>query len=423
MKRRKGRHQETAPNEAKNRKYTSYEDEPLEEYEESIPAPTNLTKKFIYVFIILFLAVAGALAFFYVDVLTPENISHWFHYELLGKSEGDGYPVRFDGISVNAENFSLLDNSPIYCSDISVVTLNSNAGVYQNTQHAFAKPIMKTNGGYSIVYNSDATGYKILNRNSTLNSGNTERKLFDADVSSSGSYALLNYGDDYLSMLSVYKNDNTKRYSYSFADYYVNRVSLSNDNNRAALSGISANNGSPISVIYIIAFNQENYLQKYEIENTYFYDIVYLENGNVFAVGDTSACYIDVASGKKTDLSYNGKTLTDYCLKRNYGILLSLSDNPDGRNCDVLSYNDRGSIDFQFNTGNKILSLDYNQGTVAALFPTNVALLDEKGKKLAEKNVDADIKTIRLCSDSETVYMLGKSTIDMINFSKDLSDK
>ena len=106
MKRRKGRHQETAPNEAKNRKYTSYEDEPFEEYVESVPAPTNLTKKFINVFLILFIAVAGALAFFYIDVLTPENISHWFHYELLGKTEGDGYPVRFDGISVNAENFS-----------------------------------------------------------------------------------------------------------------------------------------------------------------------------------------------------------------------------------------------------------------------------------------------------------------------------
>ncbi len=419
MKRRKGRHQETAPNEAKNRKYTSYEDEPFEEYVESVPAPTNLTKKFINVFLILFIAVAGALAFFYIDVLTPENISHWFHYELLGKTEGDGYPVRFDGISVNAENFSLLGNSPIYCSDTSVVVLNSNGGTYLNTQHAFAKPIMKTNGNYSIIYNSDATGYKIMNRDSVLYSGSTQRKIFNVDVSSGGTYAVLNYGDDYLSSFTVFKNDNTKRYSYSFADYYVNRVSLSNDNLRAALSGVSANNGGIISVIYVLDFNQENYVQKYEVEDSYIYDLVYLDNGNVFAVGDTSAFYIDVANGTKTDLSYNGKTLTEYCMKRGYGIILSLSDNPDGRNCDIISYNSDCKMDFTINTGGRILSIDYSKGTVACLQPSSVVLYDKNSKKLDEKDVDADIKSISICDDRKTVYMLGKSSVQKALFDYD----
>ena len=134
---------------------------------------------------------------------------------------------------------------------------------------------MKTNGNYSIIYNSDATGYKIMNRDSVLYSGSTQRKIFNVDVSSGGTYAVLNYGDDYLSSFTVFKNDNTKRYSYSFADYYVNRVSLSNDNSRAALSGVSANNGGIISVIYVLDFNQENYVQKYEVEDSYIYDLVY----------------------------------------------------------------------------------------------------------------------------------------------------
>lgn len=422
MKRRKGRHQETAPNKAKDRKYTSYEDEPLKEYGDSIPAPSNLTKKFINVFLILLVAVMAALAFFYIDVLTPENISHWFHYELLGKTEGDGYPIRYDGISIEPENFSLLNNSPVYCSDTSTVVLNSNAGVYLDSQHSFAKPIMKTNKGFAVVYNSDATGYEILNRDNVVYTGTASKKIFDADVNSSGTYGVLTYGDDYLASLTVYKNDNTKRYSYSFADYYVNRISLSNNDSRIAVSGVSANNGGLISVIYILDMNQENYLQKYEVEDTYIYDIVYLDNGNVAAVGDKGAFFIDVENGKKTDISYSNKVLTVFKIKRDYGMLLSLSENPDGRSCEILGITDTGKTEFSIDTGNRLLSLDINGKAVAALFPSQISIYNSGGKVLSSGAVGTDTKKICLCDDKKTVYSLGKSEITKTEFDFDASE-
>ncbi len=411
MKRRKGRYQETAPNKAKDRKYTSYEDAPLEEYEETMPAPTNLTKKFINVFLILFVAVLGALAFFYIDVLTPENISHWFHYELLGKTEGKGYPIRYEGISINSENFDLIGGTPVYCSDTSVVMLNNNAGDYQNIQHAFAKPILKTNGNYAVVYNSDAIGYKIMTRNDELYSNSADKKILDCDITSSGSFATLTYGNDYLSALTVYKSDNSKRYSYSFADYYVNRVSLSNDNSKAALSGVSANNGGLISVIYILDFNQENYLQKYEVEDSYIYDLCYLDNGNVIAVGETGSYYVDVGSGKKYDHYFDNRTLTTFILQRKLGALLSLSDNPDGRSCDIVSIDPDGKKEFAFSTNKKLISFDYNGGVVSALFPSEIVLYDSKGQQLAGSTVSADTRKICLSDDHKTVYSLGKSEI------------
>lgn len=421
MKRRKGRHHETAPNQAKDRKYTSYEDEPLKEYNETIPVPANLTKKFINVFLILLIAVMAALAFFYIDVLTPENISHWFHYELLGKTEGEGFPVRYEGISIEPENFSLIDNCPVYCSDTSAIVLNSNAGVYLDSQHSYAKPVMKTNKGYAIVYNSDATGYEILNRNSVVYSGTASKKIFDADVSSGGVYGVLTYGDDYLANLTVYKNDNTKRYSYSFADYYVNRISISNNDARIAISGVSAKDGGLISVIYILDMNQENYLQKYEVEDTYIYDIVYLDNGNVAAVGDTGAFFIDVKNGKKTDISYSNRVLTTFRLCRDYGALLSLSENPDGRSCEIVGINNTGKTDINFDTENRLLSLDINGKAISALFPSQIAVYNFNGKKLASAAASTDTRKICLCNDKKTLYTLGKSEITKTTLDYDAS--
>lgn len=410
----KGRYQHTNPNKASKRKYMSYEDVPLREYRDTEPVPQNLTQKFIKVFFFLFIAVVAVMAMINVDNLTPDNISHWFQYDLLGKTEGSGYPVRFNGISVNSNNFSVMDRTPVYCSDTSVVVLNSNAGEYQNTQHAFANPIMKTNMNYSIIFNADATNYKIINRESTVYSGTTDKKLFDADVAENGTYALLTYGSDYLSALNVYKSDNNKRYSYSFADYYVNNLSLNNTGSGAALSGVSAKNGGLISVIYILDFNQENYLQKYEIEDSYIYEIKYLDNGNVIAVGDSCAYHIDVENGKKTDINYGSKTLTTYTLNAKFGLLLSLSVNPDGRECDIIAINNTGKTETEINTKNKVESLDYKNEKIAALLPSSVVIYDTSGKQLAISETSTDAR--KACfADNNTLYVLGTSNISKIS--------
>ncbi len=392
------------------RKYMSYEDVPLADYRDIDPIPQNLTKKFFKIFLILFLGVVIVLALINLDQLTPDNISHWFQYELLGKTEGAGYPVRFVGTSINTENFSLMDRSPVYCSDTSVVVLNSNAGEYQNNQHSFANPILKTDEEFSIIYNADATGYRILDRNSTVYSGTSERKLFDADIAANGNYALLTYGNDYLSALTVNDKDNNKIYGYSFAEYYVSNVSINSKGTRAALSGISAKDGGIISVIYILDFSQKTYYQKYEFEDSYIYDICYLDNDNVIAVGDGSAYHIDIENKKMTEISYESRILSTYTLKRDYGVLLSLSVNPDGRNCDIVAINSEGKCDAEINTENRIMSLDYRNQKICVLFPSNVIIYDLNGIQLLTNEISADARKICFC-DSNTLYILGTSNI------------
>lgn len=413
MKKKKGRYVQAEPNTAKRRKYISYEDEPLRENENIEPTPQNLTKRFLKVFGILFLAVVAVLALINIDYLTPENISHWFQYELLGKTEGNGYPVRFSGISVDTENFALMDVLPVYCSDTSVVVMNSNAGEYQNTQHSYANPVLRTNSGCALVFNSDATGFRIINRDSTVYTGSADKKLFDADIASNGTYALLSYGVDYLSTLNVYKSDNSKKYSYSFADYYVNKVSLNSNGSKAALSGVSAKNGGLISAIYILDFNQENYLQKYEVEDAYIYDLHYTENGNVYAVGNNGAYFINIEKNEKTDISYESKTLTAYDLRSDDGLILSLSSNPDGRDCDIQVFDNDGKQKAYHKTNSRVISVDGRYDRFAVLTPNLVGIYDMNGNNLTNVTVAADARKICFL-DNHTIYVLGKSEISKL---------
>ena len=395
------------------REYMSYEDVPLEEYRYNEPEPSNITGKFIKIFLILFLSVAAVIAVMNIDKLTPDNIAHWFQYDVLGKTDGDGYPISFTGSVVETGNFDLIKGVPVYCSDTTLAVLNNNAGKYQENQHSYASPVLSVNGGYGIIYNTDATGYTVFDRDNQIYSSSSTKKIYAADVAANGIYALLTRSDDYLSKLTAYRTDNLEKYEYAFADYYVNTVSLNNNGTRAVLSGMSARNGEMISVIYILDFRQSSYLQKYEFDDVYIYEVKYLDSGNVVAVGDKKACFINVEEGQKTDIDYSSRTLTTYNLKRDYGMLLSLSANPDGRDCNILTVKADGELKDEIETRDKIISLDIYEEKPAALFADRITSYNFNGKPLGRVSVPLDSKKL-CCCDKNAFYVLGKSRISRL---------
>lgn len=413
MKENKGRYKASALNKPSEREQLSYEDVPLRDYRDIEPEPEHSTKQLIHIILILFFSVAVVLAVYNIEYLTPDNISHWFQYDLLGKTEGDGYPANFEGVGVETKNFGLMNGVPVYCSNSNAVVLNPNAGQYQSVQHSFASPVLSINSNYSIIYNLNATGYKVINRNEVVHEGNTKHKIFSADVSSNGVYALLTYGDDYFSTLSVYRSDEKLKFSYSFADYYVNTVSIDRKGEKAVVSGVSAKDGGLISVIYILDFTQESYVHKFEFDNEYIYDLKYLNNDCAVAVGTIGAYYININDKKLNTISYNAKTITAYKLDRNYGMLISLSTNPDGRNCDFLLVKADGSKTNDINIGSEITAFDYRNGTIAILSNAVVTFYTEDGAKLQEFSASTDIRNICFFEEDK-LYALGKSSVSVL---------
>ena len=193
----------------------------------------------------------------------------------------------------------------------------------------------------------------------------------------------------------------------------MNTVSLNKSGTRAVLSGMSARNGEMISVIYILDFRQSSYLQKYEFDDVYIYEVKYLDSGNVVAVGDKKACFINVEEGQKTDIDYSSRTLTTYNLKRDYGMLLSLSANPDGRDCNILTVKADGELKDEIETRDKIISLDIYEEKPAALFADRITSYNFNGKPLGRAAVPLDSKKL-CCCDKNAFYVLGKSRISRL---------
>ncbi len=398
-----------------NRKVVSYEDMPIDEYEVST-VPKHIFKKMLKAIGIIFISVAILLVILNWNYLTSEQFANWFNYEFLGKSYGDGYPVNIVGTNVKSQNMTLVNGGTLaYCSDTAILTLNSTAGEIMNEQHSFSTPSLKTAGNYMMVSSTGAKSYKVLMSNKLVYTGTTNDKIFDADVSSNGRYAVLTETDGYFAKLTAYLSDNREKYNYSFADNYAYALSLNSDGTKAAVAAINSTNGSFSAIIYLLDFNSSECKAKYVFEDDYIYDICYLNNGNIIAIGTNSAYFIDVENQSKTTIEYNSATLTQYKSNKESGVLLSLSDTPDGKDCNLMYINQDGTTQYRFSLGAKVDAIDLYGASAVAVIQDKAYFYNESGLVVSQAECGRDTKQICMLN-TNTAYTLGNSEISMLTF-------
>lgn len=402
---------------AADRKVVSYEDVPIDEYDEAAPIQPEVVKKLLKVLLIIFACVIVLLAILNWNKLSPENVSRFIQYDLLGISQGEGYPSKINGNEVTSGDFMLMDEkTPVYVSDTSVVLLNDNAGQRQNIGHAFANPILQTSRDYALVFNAGGTGLRIFTHNDSLYEIALENKIFCADISDSGSYVVVTQTDDYLSKLTAYTKDKKQKYVYSFADYYINTVSVNSSGTCAIVSGVSARKGSLVSAVYILDFSQNDYIAKYEIPDNIIYDVEIFDNGNAAAIGKKESYFFDIENNKKNVIEYDSKTLTDYEMTVDHGIALSLAHYPDGRDCDILTISPEGKTTSSFPTGLRVDSVSLGNENVAVSAGSDIHLFkQENGASLGQKKSDQSIKKIQMANDN-VVYALGVTEVQKFEF-------
>ena len=152
----------------------SYEDMPLDDYEQEKTDISPEAVKKIIIGVCVALA-AGLIVFAFAnrDNLTWDNISNWWTYDVLGNA-GNGYPVNLIGTEVKSGNFAVNQNHVAYASDTSFVTLNSTGSEIANVQLRYSKPVMKSSGNRFLTYGIGTTGYQIQDFDGMLYSGEAE---------------------------------------------------------------------------------------------------------------------------------------------------------------------------------------------------------------------------------------------------------
>ena len=381
---RNGRYAETKPN--KERTVISYEDMPLEDYEQE---RTNISpkavKKIIIAVAIALVAGLLVLAFANRDKLSPENLSMWWSYEVLGNG-GKGYPVELVGSEVKKGNFAVNQSRVAYASDTSFVTLNSSGKEIANVQLRYSKPVMKSGENRFLTYGLGDTGYQILTYDKELYAGTAEGVIFTGDIAPNGNFCLVT-------------------------------VAINSDGSGCVACGITSNNGAMRTGIYVLDFSKEEPVGKYTIENDSILDSRYISGRRIALVGENASYVVKVGEEDYASVKYEGK-LTNYCFSpstRSYAIALSKSG--DGRSCTLIRYNDNGDVQTQIDTEKGAESFSVFKGTMAVLDGNTIYTFNSEGNITNTCDAGTGATAVSLTSDS-TAYVLSINQMRYFDLAK-----
>lgn len=399
----------------KKREVLSYEDIPIDEYDENAELPkVKITQKTKQVLLIVFVLVLVMIMWVNWSNLQPKNVVSWVQNSVLGISTGEGFPLPIRGTQVEKENFKLMGDEALAVSDTSVVILNKTAKETRNTQHSFNKPASAVGGGVSIIYNRGGNGYQIESNSGNQKKMNTSEPIISACISSSGNYAVVTQAKDYLAALTVYDRDHVERYKYSFSDSYVTDIDINSAGNQVAVATIQTVNGQVNTILYVLDISTTTPKLKQEIPGNMSVSADYLSNENVAVIGDSFASVVETSAGKRKDYSYNKRMLMSYTVNPEIGIGLALSSASDGRNCEFVLIDSGGTTHAEFPTPYKAISLALKGNTIAMLSDGNIQAYNTKGENWNSVPVGSDAKKILLYG-AKSAYVLGVSEIRHAN--------
>ena len=402
------------------RKVLSYEDMPLEEYkQQDVEISKSAVKRIIIVVIIM--VVLGLIVFAVAnrDNLTPEKISNWFRYEILGTHD-KGYPVKVVGSTVTESNF-YSDNGVAYVSDTAYVSLASTGDELCYTRHSFSKPMLICEGDNVMIYNLGGNGYAVGNKKKlgALRTTKDEKYLITADINSNGDYCIVHQADGYLSKIIVYNKDNEQIYAYSFAKYYINSVALNSQGTGCIACGVTGDSGSMSGIAYLLDFTKEEPAATFTLDENIVYSVEYLSNKKVCIVCSATSYMLDVGSGSLNQVDYGNMELTAYDIDTDTdSLVLSLSRSGDGRLCSLEYIDSSGKVLNVIDSKHSVESLSLYKNRIGILDSGECYIYDTQGKKLGKSDAGNGAIAIRL-DDVDIAYVLGVNDINKItNFKK-----
>lgn len=394
---------------------SEYDEEADIPLQEDHPHKSRFTKKQI-IFAVVIVLVLFVVVFYAsnADKLSFHNISNFINYGVLNRSSEESFPLDIQGESIRAGNFVRKGQDICYCSDTKTQVLNNYGRSVWSVQHAFINPVLTTSENKVMVYNLGGTGFQIIDTNGDVYSADAPDNILVAAINRDGVYALVTQNSGYHSKLYVYNEENEQIFAYSFADYYVTSVSLSESGKRAVVSGVSALDGVDIASLYVLDFTKDTPLYFSELEGNIIYDVCYMSDKYACAIGRSGSYVINTYNGAFESFSYDGRDLTAYDINTETDTYtISLSASGDGRNCEIISFGSTGKQDRSFTVDEKIIGLSTYKGRVSLLTNDSVMLYAKDGGHYNDEALRSDPHSVVMYTSSDA-YVLCTGYIEAI---------
>ncbi len=344
----------------------------------------------------------------------PENIILFIKNSFTPSISDCQFPYKLHSSTTSAENFQLSSGGLCVLSDTGFSIISGGKKILKSEKHSFSNPALKTSGMRQIIFDRGGTDFKIESSSDTLFQGSTDKNIISCAISENGVFAIAKQSISHLAEMNVYNKNGREKYKYCFSDYYISDITLNSFGTEGAACGIDSNNGNIISNIYIINFSSETPKHQFLLEDNMVTKIEYLPNGNVLAIGDKYAAFLNINSDSINKFDYENKLLKFYDINKQDSICFCLSSsvNETGED-EIIIFNNYGNEIRKIKTSESFSGIAKHKNRIIGITKNKIISYNSHGHYEGYMEFYNNAKKIILTSHSNA-YTLENGVINKV---------
>ena len=284
----------------------------------------------------------------------------------------------FDFFHTDAVSYSVDQNQSftLYRQGIAVagnrsVTLFSSSGRQSISEKIqYRNPVAVGSGKYLLIYDLGGNQYALYNSYTCVWSGTSTRTIRGADLSDSGSFAIITDAADYLSVVEYYNGNFGLRNRYSY-QAYVTDVSINAKGTGLAVLISDANAGSFSTELRLYEPGSDRESSRTRISDSLGWTCSYTSAGNIAVLTGTEITFLNSKGEILGQDAFDGTSVKSAELNE-YGAAILLAARERQTDCSLRIYDKNGKRQYREQIGENYQSLSLTSGAIYLLAANGV---------------------------------------------------
>lgn len=254
-----------------------------------------------------------------------------------------------------------------------------------------ANSVSKSQGKFVIVGDVDGNNIYIIKDAEIQQTITTKGKIKNFSVNSSGFCVAVTEGDMGKRNVTAYNTKGEEVFVWDSGNMLVLNAVIAENNKNIIVSAVDTKDGKMKTVLnfYNVSKSEAVASESYDGELISALTV----NGNyVYCVGDTKTLIYKVSGGKKSEISYSGKSVITYEVNNSGIVMAFLESTLTGKRYNIESYTEAGKRRGTFEYDYDINYLDIADDVIAIDRGGLIGVINYKGreKALIDPGVDVD---------------------------------
>ncbi|MDE5605082.1 MAG: hypothetical protein K2I73_05815 [Eubacterium sp.] len=376
-------------------------------------AKTKKKLKFLWILVILIVAIIIVLKVCEIDfskLFSSDNESKNSYSASV--EEQEGFPYKIDAgdhtvLSVVGNELAVL-NSASYA-----VVDSDDAEEYIHDDHGYANPILKTSGGYSLIFDQGSTSYRLDTRKDNIYENSTEGEILCADVSDTGSIAVATVSGTQKSRVQVFSKSFSEKMNYEIRGGYITSIAIDDSGKKIAFVVMNSENASIKSTLYTMRVRDAEPKAHIDYKGSSVLDIHFASSA-IYVVGNDFVSVVTSLQKETKVLEQGNINTLAYCYNPADYLILAYSDYAGAVNSKLAYIKPNGTVKTTVEVQAEIKDVTASGNEMTAL-TSNEAVSYRVSNGNEEDYIKLDDSYTNIQQISSTLYAKHRSYLEIIN--------